>query len=265
MKADLHFHPSFFSRGDKPHFTERKTPSLDEIIATMYQRELELITITSCSTSGHIDKRWDAYLNNLDKKNLNVTQLSNQGLFLKNNSNQIYLIHGQELQTNKGDINVLFAEKRVPIEKSKGDIFYILDAAKDQGENVLIGINQVSKCSLTPNEIRELYEKGKIDFLESYNSFDFPKNNKHAENLSQNLGIPGIAVSDGHRLKDLGEAYIKFNSDKLTSQDNYNDLGKEIKELIKTNNFTKHIGSCSNFSRFLYLAKMSEHIIRSKL
>lgn len=267
MKADLHFHPSFFSRGDKPHITEKTTPSLVDIRVKALYTGMDLIAITSCSNSEHIDKRWEAYMQEAEKciMYFGGKKLDSQVLILGNiPSSMTYLIHGQEFKTNKGDINVLFAEQRIPIENSNGGFYWLLDSARNCGENTLIGINQLSKCKLTPKELRELYEKGKIDFLESYNSMDFEKNNQYAKKVSDEKQIPGIAVSDGHRLEDMARAYIRAGEGYLPDA-TYAELAKYVKNAIKSRSFENIQEKTPLKGKALYLARLANAMFFPKL
>ncbi len=276
MKADLHFHPSFFSRGIKPPITERKIPSLAEIERKALNSKLDLLTITSYSRVEHIDKRWDAYMQELKTAS---EQFPNE--FVSPQTNKlpqairftaktlqgdypIYIIHGQEIQTNKGDVNVLFAEKRVPVENSKGDFYWIVDVAKDSGENVLIGLNQLSNFHLPLMKIKELYEHGKIDFVESWNSMDFKKNNQYAQRAEKETQIPGIAVSDGHRLEDMARAFITTDEHYLTTG-TYSELARFIKLKLETRAYTNVKGKTNLVGKILYTTKLIHAFLNHKL
>ena len=253
MKADLHFHPSFFSRGDKPHFTERKTPSLEEIAEKAKELDISLLTITSCSTENWIDKRWDRYMEDPWKGVLmGGNRISSQAIKFDGTR---YLIHGQELKTDRGDVNVLFAEARIPIEKSKGDFYYIIDAANDSGKNVLVGVNQLSRCTVPEAKLIELYKDEKIHFLESWNSMDSRWNNKKAQKIEEMTDIPGIAVSDGHRLQDMAKAYTLINGE-LHPGMSYSDVAKFVKQKINTRDYQSVKGKTSLIGKGLYLARL---------
>ena len=157
-------------------------------------------------------------------------------------------------------MNVLFAEKRVEIEKSNGNFYYIIDAAKDCGKNVLIGLNELNKCAISLPELKKLYNQEKIHFVESWNSLDFKKNNLEAQAIAEITGIPGIAISDGHRLEDMGKAHIIINSEN-TPQMNYSDLAKFVKEKITTKNYQSVKGKTSIIGKGLYLSKLANAVL----
>ena len=255
MKADLHFHPGFFGRGEKSHVTERTTPSLEDIEKKAFDLGLSLLTITSCSSKNWIDRRWEAYMNEIEES-AESRILSPQAVRF---SPLLYIIHGQELKTDRGDVNVLFAEKKVPIE-SDGNFYRVIDAAKDCGENVLIGLNQLSNCTIFPSELIKLYEKRKIDFIESWNSMDSKKNNLEAQAIENLSRIPGIAVSDGHRLRDMGKAYTSINGEVHPGM-NYSDLAKFVNEKIITKDYQSVKGKTSLIGKGLYLARLGNAIL----
>ena len=170
MKADLHFHPCFFNRGAGFQFTQWKAPTLKEILNTASSKKVDILTITSCSTHEHVDPRWYEHISEIDEiKDYNFKILNQKLKATKEGQNLIYIFHGQELKTDKADLNILFAEERVRMKGTKGKIESVIDAAKNSGDEVLIGINQLSRCMLTEKELREFYETGKVNFLEYYN------------------------------------------------------------------------------------------------
>ena len=266
MKADLHFHPSFFSRGDKPHFTEFKTPSLEEILNAMGQKGMEILTITSCSTVSHIDTRWNKYAKEADNLGVEFSENSSEnenGLFFEDyDRHSLYLLHGQEFKTDKGDINVIGAESRVPIENSNGNFYWMLSAAKDSGHNVIITIPHPSRgLKIDPTELEKLYREGKIDALESYDSLDTSYGNKVSSQINQTTGIPGIAVSDGHRIKDMGKSRIFIRDIRSKEQLTYENLTKQLKDKIRTRDFITTRDPSPLTSRILYLARLGNAIL----
>lgn len=266
MNADLHFHPSFFSYGDKNHLTERNYPNLEQICKTAFKKGIDVLTITSCSSRDHIDRRWYNYMNDLkDYNRIKSTRISENCARFECDfdvePHTIYIYHGQEFKTYQGDLNVIFAEKRISIEKCGGNFYELINMAKDSGENVLVTIPNPSRLDQsTIINSKFWYNFQKIDAFESYDSLDFSSNNNKSSYLSDNLKIPGIAVSDGHRLKDLGKSYISFE---CKEQDGL-ELPRIIKERIKNNQFTKIEKSSSNISRLLYGLRLTEAILSKK-
>lgn len=282
LKADLHSHPSFFSHGyiskwalkilGREHLTEKRTPTIEDILLQARKKGVELLAITSCSSPAHQDKRWESYVREASKysKKFQVDTNKQRITARPNSPNPIQLIHGQELKTNQGDLNVLFAEKFVPILNSNGDIYYLIDAAKDSGESVLVGINQVSKCKIPARQLGKLHKQGKIDFLETYIPLDTRRNNGFAMRISEETGIPGIAVSDSHRIEDIASASTIFPGINPEELKNYTELSKAIKTQLKGKEFKDYIHCIGNdfkktSSRVLYGIRLLEAIARGKL
>lgn len=277
MKTDLHFHPSFFNRRAGFQLTEWRVPRLKEIVRKAFRKNLDMLAITSCSTSEHIDPRWEEYLRELEEKGLGTYSIETlpQGLRIghKGLTNTLYLIHGQELKTDKWDVNVLFASQRVPIANSNGKFGYIIDAANDSGENVLVGLNEIGRkrgkdLSEDCRIILDLYDKGKLHFIESYNAMDFVKNNNYARAIADSTALPGIAVSDGHRLVDMARASTTFDGVGMTLRDyggDFNGLVSRIKSDLKDRVFRTHEKPCSLISKGLYFARLSEAVVKSRL
>lgn len=262
MDADLHFHPSFSST---PTWLERKIPRIEDIAEAAIQKNIGLLAVTSCSNAVHRDKRWEDFMTQVyDVKNHDMVILSQKAIKvsrrIKNSiERDVVIIHGQEFKTDRGDVNVLFAERDVPLRESlsqfpNADFNYLLDAARDCGDYVLIGLNEVARSSLTEREIINLYNERRIDFIESFNSMESRKNNFYSQRLAKRENIPGIAVSDGHRLEDIGTSYTVFHSHNLRENP------AVMAEVIKSGSFYPVEASCSKTGKALYAARLANAI-----
>jgi len=262
MILDLHFHPSFFW-GKKFHITEPfGIPSLDKIVYKASEKKIYILAITSCSDAFYRDKRWENYTREFGN--------GDQFLFYSTTRerNDVALCHGQEFKTDGPDVNVLFAEKIIPIKASskihdKVDFEYLLNSARDSGKNVIIAIPAKSfwtredrRNDLNEGKLRELYEKGKFDCLESYDAMAPWIINKQSTKIASNWDIPGIAVSDGHRLEDLGKSYIE-----IFDSDNLSDIANKIKE----GEFIRHEYPLSLTSKGLYTMRLASSIANRKI
>ena len=276
MKADLHFHPSVFAKGDKPHLSERKIPTLFNIEDMMVEKDIDILTITSCSSKDNIDPRWENH--RYDKEIHPIYQPKDLSEFYVIRFSQNHrdkksgkmeslklILHGQEFKTSRGDINVIGALERIPVEKSEGNLFWLLDAARDRGNEVIVTIPHPGRgLQLTSNELVELYEQGKIDALESYDSLDTIRGNKRSLQISLSTQLPGISVSDGHRLTDLGRSYIDvdlsfdyhFSNPNESFIQQYISFIKGFKEKIRSGNFESIRNPSPFSSRVLYMTKM---------
>jgi predicted metal-dependent phosphoesterase TrpH len=270
MKADLHFHPSFFSRGDRSRKTEGEAPTLTDIQRECSNKDLSVVTITSHSWTEHIDKRWGKYMEEMEEdsnvEQFNITPLTTQAIMFQDKyddaSDPRYLIHGQELKTDKADVNILFADQRVPVEKTNGKLEEVVRAARDSGNNVLVSLPHPSHNKLTVGDIRALYKRGIIDIMESFSSLDLLPYNNLCKAMTEKVGIPGIAVSDGHRLVDMGKAHIYTETGSLPNM-SYSALCKFVGSKIKEGEFKNHEESSSMRSRFLYGLRLAEVVISS--
>lgn len=114
---------------------------------------------------------------------------------------------------------------------------------------------------------------------------DVSWNNKKAKRISMEEKIPGIVVSDGHRLADMGKAHTEFLE--MGSDYDFQGLGKNIKKRFEEQRisgkylyerfpcdrkiidvpkrFENHEESCSNFSRGLYVLRLGTAIAKGKL
>jgi hypothetical protein len=262
MKADLHFHPSFFS-GNKFHISEPfGMPSLDKIVDKAAERDISLLTITSCSNAVYRDKRWDDYTKKFGK-----SQSLIYGKTRKHD--EITICHGQEFKTDKHDVNVIFADRIIPVKESskvpdKVDFNYLLDSARDYGQNVIIAIpaksfgltKQDRGDDLTEEELRELYEKRKFDVLEVYDAMAPWFITEQSAKIASNLMIPRFGISDGHRLEDLGKNYIEIFGVKYIS---------DIAQKIKSGKYLIHEDSLSLISKGLYTIRLASSIAGEKI
>lgn len=258
MNADLHFHPGFRSRDLANRYSRVKTPSMEEIVYKAMARNIGILAITSCSNATERDKRWDAYFAEREPVRgfkLITTASNNKGLMYHANQPTadkrdyaVYVFHGQEFKTDLLDVNILFAEREVLVKPSKTDakkvdFYYILDAAKDSGKNVVTAVRPLVSgigcgdrgMNMKLDSIVDLYEKGKIDIFERYDALDSVAKNRQCDWLTSILKAPGVAVSDAHRLKDLGVAYtILENLDNpeflMSSSFNIATIAEEIKQ-----------------------------------
>lgn len=266
MIADLHFHPSYFNARVGFQLTQWTVPTLKEIVDKAREKNVSILTITSGSNYKRTDARWEDYRYELQLhsglKGYDHYAFGDAlEVCYKTTGTKIYIFHGQELETDRGDINVLFAEKRIGIKGSRGKFNYIIDAAKDSGDDVLIGINCPTRFK-SKEDILQLYIEGKIHFLETHNAMETKKNNRRAKKMIEGTEysvIPRIAVSDGHRLEDMAIAYTKFN---FSFNGSSEELKKIISYAIKNKEFSTHEGECGYLSKFLCFARMAEATIK---
>ena len=274
MKANLEFHPSFFSKGDRPHLTEWSQPSLSEIAKTGVINCLDILAITSCVNAEHKDKRWENYFEEkatgfIERLNWNT----HQGMRFRNPlaNKTLYLIHGQEFKTDKGDVNILFADKTLDATKIPSrtganfgglliDFDYLLDAAQDSGENPLV-LYYPRGDELSILKLRELYQQGKLHALISYNGMEGRRKQKEIKEKVKSIGVPGIAVSDGHRLADMQSRIILRTKSRPDFK--YHELGGIVRRELdegEERGYKNIEIPVSRFSQAFYLARLANAI-----
>lgn len=288
LRTELHYHPSFRSPCSGFLFTEPHVPSLKRISEIARMKKIDLVAITSCSNAVSRDSRWYNYLKEAkadSSGNYKITSNDQAIIDLSNKPLVRYFFHGQEFKTDALDVNVLFADYQIPVVASKkipakADFNLLLDFARNSGENTVIAVRprvsgltgQDKGTNINENLLRELYESGKIDCLETFDGMDTNLKNQQCRELSEKLGIPGISVGDSHDLYGLGKTCtkIRINSENMQSfplDSRYEPIVKEVKPKIKAGipQEYKHEESISFFSKGLYLVRLAEAIVQSKL
>lgn len=256
LNTDLHFHPSFCHQAALPRWSEKKVPTMRELITEAVKKRIDMFTITSCSDANMRDPRWEEFLcTGIEVPDYNVRLLcidenhvSALAYTSKHNPDRkIYVIRGQQFKTDGPDVNVVFAKTEVPIRASKKkpgvvDFRYLLDAARDCGYNVLIAIDKgIDDASLKP-----LHAWEKIDCIE----YETPV-----------PGVPRLAVSNGHELEDLGNSYTRFVYDKNVRT--YSGLKEVIKEHVRDNSFIPFYRDLGFGSKVRAGLRLGEELIRS--
>ncbi|MEK6910646.1 MAG: hypothetical protein AABW82_02630 [Nanoarchaeota archaeon] len=206
-------------------------PSLQAITEKAISRGLDAVVLRSYSHPNGTDNRWQHYLEEArEKEDFSLLGGASPEATIvyrpRTNSTQkpLILVHGQGLQTDKGDIQVLFAERQVGLRKPNyvSNFDYLIDEARDAGEGVIV------TASKPYNWIEK--DLRKVDAIEIHNGVDSADNNLKAFGLSRRLRIPGIVVSDSKCLADLGTSYTRFRGD-LDNQMRYNQ--QAVSEMLK--------------------------------
>jgi len=295
LKADFHSHHCFWDPDklggyydlEKRKYAtfpeikmEGRAPIMRELLDLAFSRGINFFTITSCRHQQQEDKRWDYfkrdYVIGYDSEGIgeNGMRFRLPGDF----GGEIYVFHGQELKTDRGDVNILFAEKQIPIIPSKCDsmnasFYETLRAARDCGDHTIVSLCHPSRRGdLRWEEIKRLYEGERIDCVEAFDGMNLPWRNRQAIRDAEDVEIPWLAVSDGHRPCDLGKAYIEmnvpdcFNPEIIGKEDNdYSDFRSQVHNNVRNGKFKQVKGYCSPLSQALYVLRLKESIaIRKK-
>ncbi len=153
-----------------------------------------------------------------------------------------YIVVGQEIHTNKGEIIGLFLNKKI--------VSHIFDKAvneiKKQNGLVVLPHPSKRKISLSNEQIEKC-----VDLIEVYSSRSFDIQNKNSSLFAKDFKNKGlISGSDAHFVFEIGTSYMCLKKIKL------ND--KNIKNILKTFNGNIHkkrnllfVESFSQFVAFL--------------
>lgn len=274
IRADLHFHPGFWSRDLSNTATRIKTPCMEEVVHKAVAEGIGVLSITSCSNAVERDRRWEAYFTERTPvRGFTLVKEIPNGKGLLYTANQptrdrreysVYIFHGQEFKTDGPDVNILFAEKDVETRPSrrqpqKVDFNYLLDAARDSGQNVIVAV----RPNVDLGTLSQLYSQGKINLFETYDAMDTKRKNRQCKEFVSVLGLLGFeaSVSDGHRIQDLGVSYIilkNLNKPKFLRADQF-DVATMARE-IKAGNFWNFENPISLAGKATYLANLVDSI-----
>jgi hypothetical protein len=128
-------------------------------------------------------------------------------------SEDILVLIGQEIKTDKGEIIVFGTE-----ENLEGTFYDVVDIAKERDFFVILPHPFDNfRCStgrfLSKENLKEISRK--IDAIEVFNSRCYlNKFNKEAQNFSRNYNLPEIAGSDAHLISEFGNVKNFINCSK---------------------------------------------------
>jgi hypothetical protein len=116
---------------------------------------------------------------------------------------EVIIIPGVEVSTFEGHINVLGVEEKPPYPLRAEDL---IDFAKERAA-VLIIPHPYRICGLG-----ELAKKLDVDAVEVLNYRASRVENKLAEKLAKEMGLPGVAGTDAHRPNQLFKVYTEIDA-----------------------------------------------------
>jgi len=272
-RADLHFHPSFMDPQGLPMKTEKTAPSLRAVVEKAYEKGLNIVTITSCDNAVAVDPRWDAYRGDtLIVPGFKVAYKGKNEIgYVDPDGGELHIVHGRELKTDKGDMNVLFSQRKIPLKASSSDpelldFDYTLQGTLDSGDKPLILMSAGQNLGLKRKEIIDLYDDCKIDGLEAWDGMDSERNNEDNIVYAKGMGVPAAVVSDGHDLASLGVAGMSFNLDvEGRGKARFLDMSDKLVDKLREGDFNAWFGVCSPTSKALYKVRFFEHVTRQRI
>jgi predicted metal-dependent phosphoesterase TrpH len=117
----------------------------------------------------------------------------------------VLVIPGMEITTPEGDIIVLGVAELPPKPWNVRDI---VDFSKERG-GVVIVAHPYREYGLGNLVMVKNYP---VDAIEVMNGGTEAKLNRRAENLAEEMGLPGVAGSDAHKIEDLWTAYTEIEA-----------------------------------------------------
>lgn len=121
--------------------------------------------------------------------------------------NEFFIIPGEEIKTNKGELMGLFLEEEV---KSKRYL-EVIDEIKSQGGLVVVPHPFDNLRSSRFKEVKKI--KNKVDGLEVFNSrVIFNRANEKAMKFADKNHLIKTAGSDAHTRFEIGNAYVKVEA-----------------------------------------------------
>ena len=130
----------------------------------------------------------------------------------------LWLLIGQEIRTQVGDLIGVFLDEAVPPGLSAAEA---VAAVREQGG--LVGIAHPFdrfRGSLGRGEVAALEEvAAQVDWIEAWNArLIVGDGNARAAELAARLGVPGVAVSDAHTTLEVGVASTVLRGDPSTPE-----------------------------------------------
>jgi predicted metal-dependent phosphoesterase TrpH len=122
----------------------------------------------------------------------------------------ILILPGTEALTTHGDVVIIGTEERPPHSMAP--------------EKVIEFAEERNAIAIIPHPFRTLTSLGdyarqlKPTAIEVYNPNATPEQNRMALELTKELNLPQVAVSDAHSIEELGKGYTKVNAKQNTDE-----------------------------------------------
>ncbi len=224
------------------------------IADTCFHKELDICAITSEEFDIPKDSVHDRfnYLVNESRflpNSYKADKLDNIALIIEKENKKTIILNSQAVIVDENGErlrHIVIGSNQLPNKKS---LEYILKYCQDK-ELIQIASNPYTQFGMGERRLEKYLDY--YDAIEAHNSqFIIPENlefipiigkyNKKFNRVAKDLAIknkkPYIAVSDAHRIEDLGISYIYFN--KKLSLSNGKIFINDLKNIIRNNEFEK--------------------------
>lgn len=208
MNIDFSASAQFKGHNQKPLWLAQArglySPSLEKIAERAVRQDLDMVVLRSYSHPAGTDNRWNSYVSELSAFSKTLHNLGYGVISFKSPSRKdrpLYLVHGEGLKTNQGDIQVLFAKNQIGTrhpELYTEDFEFLINEARKQPQ-VLITASKPYKWN------RHALEQ--VDAIEVHNGLDTEENNRESQAIALEMNKPGIIVSNSKCLLDLGKSF----------------------------------------------------------
>ena len=159
---------------------------------------------------------------------------------------------------------VLFAEQRVPVEEIGNKFHNFLTEAKHEErfgkrENIVIGIPHPNRSThLPPSDLSNLFTDKYIDYVERFSSLNTRKGNLYSERMSTRTDISGLAVDEGHKLRDMARSITTIHFDINKNKNvTYEQMGNMTRQCIRNNDFDTNENYLPVTSKFHYVFNLA--------
>ena len=177
------------------------------------------------------------------------------------NDEQLFILNAQNVRTNDEGKQVgynVIGTNKIPNHRDLVETIKLVNDKNSDEEGYLIGGPEHAFCD-AHHGIGDKEKLAKLlplmSFVEGHDaqiiwnvSEKIPVFGKYrrgindlAQEFAQNYKKPWIAVSNAHRIKDAGIAYVEFDFDKL-DMTNPAKFSKSLKTVVESNEFTNHCG-----------------------
>lgn len=230
IKADLH-----------NHFTHRsKILDVNRLADIVYQRGGNGAI---CALVNYDDKRFEAFADRAEKASPRATRIGNAVYFPDRN---IYIVKGEEVPTQEGDLLVLATEEGIHLSQGQPLEYSLKEGEEKGGIPIITTPYFMSKVGKTIKNSPGLFAKSPI-VIEVHNGEATKNANRQAYELYRWLkarldnDVAAVVNSDGHSFREVFSSYTKFTvDDDLFKTTDMKEFTKQLRDTIRYASRTFH-------------------------